>query len=338
MITMSQIAELTGVSQPTVSRVLNGNTSVNEQTARKVLECAKKYNYQPNIIAQSLTGNKMHLIAVIVTDLSNPFFAEIVKSIEQEASKLGYNIMLFNSDYNIQKEEKYLKILQQYKVDGIILVPTFCTEEYVKKIKKYELPLVSLTREMKAVDSVFISHFEAGEKVAAHLLNIGFERFVFVGGEGDEKELGYQNQLKKANIDLKKNYLHITSSNDEMYLNELVNQLKTNSFASGTGIFTFNDVEAIKILEVLKKAAIEIPKDVAVVGFDNTIFGKIVTPSLTSVSQPIHEMGKLAVERLIEKIDSPSMEDGYRHYQLEARIVTRESSVSVKINEFEKEK
>lgn len=337
MITMSQIAKLTGVSQPTVSRVLNGNTSVNEQTTKKVLECAKKHNYQPNIIAQSLTGNKMHLIAVIVTDISNPFFAEIVKSIEQEAGKLGYNIMLFNSDYKTQKEEKYLKILQQYKVDGIILVPTICTDEYVKKIRKYELPLVSVTREMESIDSVFISHLEAGKKVAQHLLNMGFEHFIFVGGEGDEKDIGFQMELKKSNILLSKNYLHIMPIDENDYLTELVSQVKKGPFVSGTGIFAFNDVEAIKILEVLKQACIEVPKEVAVVGFDNTIFGKIVTPTLTSVSQPIHELGKLAVERLVEKIDHTHKEDGYRHYQLEARIVTRASSVNIKVNEFKKD-
>ena len=123
MITMTDIARLTGVSQPTVSRVLNGNQAVNPQIRERVLACAKEHDFQPNIIAQSLVGSKTHLIGVVLTDISNSFFADLVKYLEQEARKKGYSLILFNSNYDPEQETQSLSVLQRYQVDGLIVVP-----------------------------------------------------------------------------------------------------------------------------------------------------------------------------------------------------------------------
>ena len=123
MITMTEIARLTGVSQPTVSRVLNGNQAVNPEIRERVLACAREHNFQPNVMAQSLVGSKTHLIGVILTDISNSFFADLVKYLEQEARKAGYSLILFNSNYNLEQEAESLSVMQRYRVDGLIVVP-----------------------------------------------------------------------------------------------------------------------------------------------------------------------------------------------------------------------
>lgn len=328
MITMSEIATLTGVSQPTVSRVLNGNTSVNPETARRVWDCAKKHNYQPNIIAQSLAGNKTNLIGVIVTDISNPFFAELIEEIEASAADKGYSIMLFNSDYDREREKKYMELLRRYNVDGALLVPTSNTKEAIKEYGTYDLPLVSVTLDLRNIDSVYISHIEAGQKVADHFLGMGYESFIFIGGSDDEKQEGFRSQLEAAGVDISTHYRVIKHYDNieqeiKMWLSKEFN-------TDGIGIFSFNDLMAIKTMEVLKKMKVEIPQDVALVGFDNTLFGKITTPTLTSVSQPIAEMGSKAVQRLIEKIDGIKDRGECIRYQLDTRLIVRDSTVKIK--------
>jgi len=331
MITMTEIAKLTGVSQATVSRVLNRNKSVNPEVAKKVMECAREHDFQPNIIARSLVGNKTFLIGLIVTDISNPFFAELVKAIENEAGKYGYNIMLFNSDYSKDKENKFLTLLKQYHADGVLLVPAIDTKEYIQERSRYELPLVSATMDLKKIDSVFISHFDAGVSVAKHLLSVGYESFIFVGGLDDEKENGFKSQLVENGIDMENHYLYINGKDDKDVMNQLKMQIEKECLDDGVGIFANNDVQAIKIMEMLKALNIKIPQDVALIGFDNIFLGKITNPTLTSVAQPIEELGKLSVERLLQLINGRGRnQEECARYQLETRVVIRESTVKAK--------
>lgn len=120
MITMTEIARLTGVSQPTVSRVLNGNTSVKPEVREKVLACAREHNFQPNAMARGLVGSGTKLIGVVLTDISNSFFADLEKYMEQAARKKGYSLILFNSDYDREKEKHCLDVMRRYRVDGLL--------------------------------------------------------------------------------------------------------------------------------------------------------------------------------------------------------------------------
>lgn len=328
MITMTDIAKLTGVSQSTVSRVLSGNTSVNPDVKARVLKCARENNYQPNIIARSLSGSKTYLLGVVVTDIANPFFSDIVKSIESEASKQGYSIMLFNTNYDFEKEKQYLKILKRYKVDGILIVPTGKDSDYKELIKTEKVPMVSITRDTKGMDSVFISHYDAGRKVAKHLLNLGYGNFIYYGPKFDDKEKGYKDELKENRIDLDNNYLYIDeNSNSNQRLKDYV-QKRDNT--EGIGIFAQNDVHALVVLQMLKEMNLSIPQEAALVGFDNTFISRITSPSITSIAQPINEIGKLAIERIIELINDKDSAKECLRCQLDTRVITRQSTVRVK--------
>ncbi|MFA9376342.1 MAG: LacI family DNA-binding transcriptional regulator [Lachnotalea sp.] len=329
MITMTEIAKLTGVSQATVSRVLNGNTSVNTEVKRRVLECASEHNYQPNIMAQSLVGNQTFLLGMVVTDISNPFFAELVKVIESEAAQRGYTLMLFNTNYDTKREKKYLDILKRYRADGVLLVPASEEESYIEELKQIEIPMVSVTMDLKTIDSVYISHFEAGAKVANHLLGMGFDSFIFVGGDRDEKEKGFVNELRKKDININEHYFPIIDKPDINLKDILLERLEEEEQSDGIGIFANNDVQALKVLEVLKELNVNIPQDVALVGFDNTFICKIASPALTSVAQPIEEIGKLGMERIVELIRKENQEQCVR-YQLDTRLITRASTVKKK--------
>ncbi|MDR1540807.1 MAG: LacI family transcriptional regulator [Clostridiales bacterium] len=328
MITMTEIASLTGVSQATVSRVLNGNSSVSPETAKKVLDCAKEHQYQPNFIAQSLVGNKTFLIGLVLSDISNPFFAELAKAVESEARNKKYSIILFNTDYSLEREESALEILKRYRADGLLFSPASWSPEVVEKRMQYDMPMVSVTIDMGKIDSVYVSHFEAGEKIARHFLKMGYENFIFAGGKDDDKEKGFLSGLSKDGVNLDKHYFYIDSHDDDEMKTNLAERV---CLAKNVGIFAHNDIQAVKIAEILKELKLEIPHDAALAGFDNTFLAKITTPALTSIAQPIEEMGKLAVERLMEKIDGVDKEKCVR-YQLDTRLISRGSTI--KSNKF----
>lgn len=329
MITMTEIARLTGVSQPTVSRVLNGNTSVDPQIRKKVLDCAKEHDYQPNIIAQSLVGSKTNLLGLIVTDISNPYFAEIIKAVEDEAGKEGYTLILFNSDYKMEKEEKYLELLKRYRVDGVILTPLLLSQDYIERRRKYDLPLVSITLDLKKIDSVFISHKDGGKKIGKHLLSMGYENFVFIGGMNDEKEAGYKESLENGGIDLQNHYRYIETRGDEYIKEQLKEFVSMHHQNGGVGVFSFNDVMAMKVMDTLKEMKVKIPEEVALAGFDNTYFCKYTNPTLTSVAQPVEELGRIAVQMIKKKINKTDSGKCAR-YQLDTRLVPRNTTVKVK--------
>lgn len=323
MITMSEIARLTGVSQPTVSRVLNGNTSVNPEVVKKVMACAQEHNYQPNIMARSLSGNQTFLLAVMVPNLSNPFFADLIKTIEMEAGKSGYSILIFNTDYDPDKEEKYLAVLQRYHVDGLLLAPVHANEEGLRPFRKLTIPWMIITNQAEDVDSVYISHRKAGRMVAEHLVSVGAEKFVFIGKRKDLKFIGFEESLVAKGIDTRRNLTVFWEKNREKMIELLMEFLL--EIPEKAGIFALNDMEALVVMNALMRAGIAIPEKVALAGFDNTYISRRVLPAMTSVNQPIEEMGSLAVKNLLERIQGKK-NTACCHTELEADLVVRAST------------
>lgn len=325
MITMSEIARLTGVSQPTVSRVLNGNTSVNPEVVKKVLACAEEHNYQPNIMARSLSGNQTFLLAVMIPDISNPFFADLIKTIEMEAGKAGYSIMIFNTDYDQGKEEKYLAILQQYHVDGLLLAPVHANEEGIRPFRKLTIPWMIVTNQAEDVDSVYVSHRKAGGMVAEHLVSIGVEKFVFIGKRKDRKFVGFEESLIASGIDTRQNLTVFWEKNREKMIELLIEFLQ--EIPERAGIFALNDMEALVVMNALMRAGIAVPEKVALAGFDNTYISKRLIPAMTSVNQPIDAMGSFAVKTLLERIRGKK-DTACCHTELKADLVVRASTVA----------
>jgi len=323
MITMTELAKLAGVSQPTVSRVLNGNTSVNPEVAKKVMACAKKYNYQPNMIARSLNGSKTCLLAVIVPNIANPFFADIIQRIENEAGKSGYSILIFNSDYNQEKERKYLALLQQYRVDGLLLAPVHTDEESIRPFRKLTIPWMIITNRVENVDSVYISHEKAGKMVAGHMISIGVEKYVFIGKKSDKKFIGFEKGLTDGNVNTREALTVFWEKDREKMLELMVEYLK--EIPERAGIFTTNDMDALVVMNALMGAGIAIPQKAALVGFDNTFISKQVLPGITSVNQPIDEMCTFAVNNLLKQIQGEK-QDKIQYTELTADLMIRESS------------
>lgn len=325
MITMTEIAKLTGVSQPTVSRVLNGNTAVNPKIRERVLACAREHEFQPNIIAQSLVGSRTHLIGVVLTDISNAFFADLVKYLEQEARKSGYSLILFNSNYDPEQERESLAVVQRYRVDGLIAVPVDENDlRWNTQIRRLSIPTVVITRQVEGMDCVYVSHREAGAQVVRHLWEEGYEEYLFFGTTRDVKYQGFAEELKKHDPEFEQKLTVIASKEEAAVAAAL--KVYFHQERGRTGIFAYNDRRAVQMLGILQRMGIRIPEQAGLVGFDNTYMCEYVFPRLSSMSQPNEEMAAWAMRRLIRKIEEPKRCETAENRVLKATLVCRGSS------------
>lgn len=322
MITMTEIAKLTHVSQPTVSRVLNGSQTVAPEIRERVLACAKEHDYQFNALAKGLQGSKTQLLGVLVTDISNGFFADLAKQIETEARKNGYSIILFNSDYNPQNEQEYLDVVRRYRVDGVLAVPIRETSaEWKEYVKKLDVPVVTVTRRAEGLDSVYVDHVQAGAMVASHLLERGFRRFLFIGKDYDGKYVGFRQALGKTGLG--QQAANVVYQDDVQLHRALEEWLGQNPDRGA--VFAGNDIYALRVLDALRRLDVSVPEEVGVIGFDDTDLGRYLNPRLSSVTQPIAQMAHDAVARLLERIDYPGQREVLNH-PLSAELVLREST------------
>ena len=322
MITMTEIAKLTHVSQPTVSRVLNGNQKVDPEIRERVLACAREHDYQCNALARSLQGSQTHLLGVLVTDISNSFFADLVKQIETAARKSGYSIILFNSDYNPRNEQEYLDVVRRYRVDGVLAVPIRRTcGQWSAYAKKLDMPVVAVTRRAEGLDSIYVDHQRAGAIVAEYLAQRGYERFLFIGKEDDGKYVGFRRAL--AELGLEGRSVKIVYESDGQMKDDLAAWLRQEE--AKPGVFAGNDIYALRILDAFRRLGVSVPQEAGVIGFDNTSMGQFLSPRLSSVSQPIAQMAQEAVARLIDRIERPGPGEPLSH-PLPAELVIRESA------------
>lgn len=324
MITMTEIARLTGVSQPTVSRVLNGNKAVNPEIRERVLKCAREHDFQPNVIAQSLVGSKTHLIGVVLTDISNAFFADLVKYLEQEARKEGYSLILFNSNYDPEHEKECLDVVSRYRVDGLIAVPV--DEDSVQwrsTIKRLNIPTVVITRRAVGMDSFYVAHDEAGAQVGKYLYEQGYEEYIFFGHTRDIKYQGFVDALAKRDKDFRKHLTVLASKEDTVVRDAMAEYFSRKR--GRTGIFAYNDRRAVQMMGILQQMGIQIPTQAGIVGFDNIYLCEHLYPKLSSVSQPNEEMATLAMRRLLYRIGHPE-EQKVEDHPLKAELIKRDSS------------
>ena len=323
MITMAEIARMTGVSQPTVSRALNGNPTVSPEIREKVLACAKEHDYQPNALALGMKGNKTKLLGVLMKDLSNGFFADLAKCIESEATRLGYSIILFNSDHRSERQQQCIDVLKRYKVDGLLAVPIWVDDpEWIDNVNRLKVPTVVLTVRSQNMDSVYLDHESAGQLVAKHLVQQGYTKFLFVGDPLGTKYLGFAEALQECGV--KENKYECLPYTNEKNLRQKMQEI----IAAGerAGIFTANDIFGAQVLRVLYEMNVSVPAHAGVVGFDDTLTARWLTPSLSSVRQPLEIMAQVAVQQLVNRIDGKA-EDAYIDFAYEAELIERESSV-----------
>ncbi len=325
---MKDVAERANVSITTVSHVLNKTRYVNRNLVRRVEKAVKNLGYQPNALARGLRRSETRMLGMIVPDNSNPYFAELARSIEDACFERGYSVILCNSDEDPAKETAYLSLLAEKRVDGIVFVASGNDSSGVQAFLQQKIPVVILDRELKAMksDSVVVDNRDGGYQATKHLIRGNHRRIGCICGPktltlAKERLQGYKDALSEAGLPvdptlIKNGDFHIEGGYSAVQvLLSLSNRI--------TAVFASNDLMAVGALRGISACKLRVPDDVAVVGFDNFAFAKYTEPPLTTVAQPIREMGKLATELVMARVNGEHREP--QRHLLEASLVVRGS-------------
>ncbi|GAW29434.1 LacI family DNA-binding transcriptional regulator [Carboxydocella sp. ULO1] len=316
-VTIKDVAREAGVSVSTVSRVLNNSKPVSSEIRARVLAAVNKLNFQPNSLARSLVLKKTRLIGVLVPDIANPFFPVAIAGIEEIASMYGYNILLFNTFGQIEKELQYLNILKEKQVDGIIKMSTQVTEKHEEYFASTSIPMVvtSNCTEREDVPCVVIDDVRAAYDATSYLISLGHKRIGMISGPlddsaGRDRFLGYQQAMleHKLNIDfnlLKQGNFKVESGKKAM--EEILRTVAREELP--TAIFAANDEMAIGAIGVLLDNGLRVPEDISVMGFDDIFIAPVFRPALTTVKQPIYDIGAVAARKLVKLIEGEKLSE-----------------------------
>lgn len=303
--TIYDVADKVGVSIATVSKVINDTGSMRDSTRLRVKDAMKELNYFPNVMASALMGKGTKTLGLLIPDISNPFFSEIAKEIEDRAHEKGFSVIMCSTDEDAEKEKKYIELLENQQVDGFIVSSTYKNKEILINLIKKGTPMVLLTQDDPLLDvtKVAVDDFKGGYEATMHLLKNGHRRIAVVGewGYSSNKRIqGYLNALEAFNIELDEDYVvrrYASIANGAKSLSQII--VNTN-IELPTAIFACNEQLAMGIIRAAKEKEIEIPNQLSLIGFDNTILA--TATALTTIAQPISDMGKRTVDVLTEEI------------------------------------
>lgn len=331
-ITVEDIARLAGVSKATVSRVLNQNPKgVSEETRNKVQEIINHLNYQKDPYAVNYTPSHSRTIGLILPDITNPFFSELAKAVENCSSENGYTVFLGISNQSTDKEEQYISTFIARKVDGIILTST--AKQGMNNhqlLEKYQIPCVLMDRKLSGINytaGVFADNLLAIFRACELMLKHGSRRIAFLSGPSEistakERIEGYKAALEKYGISFCKTLIkHGTYTVESGY--QAVMELEREG-QKYDGIVAANDTMALGAIRALKELSYKIPEEIEVVGFDNIDFSQMCDPPLTTIQQPTIEMGRRATELLLYAIDGGIPEK--KNIQLLPKLVVRKTT------------
>ena len=307
--TIIEIAKKAGVSTATVSRAFNNNGSIREATRRKILQIASEFNYRPNLIARGLSRKKTDTIGIILPEIVNDFFTEIVHGIDEEAYKNNNHILVSSSHSTRNDVETLLDMMGGGHVDGIILMAPLLRDDIVELVRKSKRPVVLLNvdKELKDIVSINIDNYQGAYTAVTHLISHGYKNIAMIKGpagncDAEERFRGYIDALKHNDITISKELMvsgEFKVQSGYYAFTRLINQkIKPDA------IFAANDMMAIGVYEAARSAGLNIPKDFAVVGFDDIQLGRLLYPRLTTVHVPIAELGKKAIQYLFKMIEN----------------------------------
>lgn len=330
---IKDIAEIAGVSVATVSRVINDNGRFSAETRKKVLKVIEDTGYKMNYSAKNLRMNKSFTIGILVPDISNYFFSDVVQQLEEILFAKGYSTIICNTSRSSEKELAYLRILEGKGIDGLIVISGAEEFEFDSSSAEKKIPYICIDREPKKKENtIFISsnHYQGAFESAEELIHEGCLHPIIAmhnqkSTSAKERLKGFKDALKKNSIpfNAKQHLLSIDIEHSDFEQN-LLTFLKKNPNVDG--IFSINDLIALELMLSLKKNQIDVPKKIKLIGFDDTYAGKYTTPTLSSVRQNTTLIANYAVESLLELI-SKKGELG-RQIVVPVSLILRESSTS----------
>ncbi len=327
MVKMRDVAKLANVSVATVSRVLHNPETVREPTRKKVLSVIEQLNYQPNMLARQFRRNETKIILVVVPSIMNTVFSGIIEGIEYEASKHGYRVLLGNTNRNVENEYGLVELLKQKQTDGMILLSERMDADYIKALSE-EYPLVLATAYIEGlkVPSVSIDNVSSSRDAVEHLIGLGHREIAHITGPlkfamSRGRYKGYKQALMQNNIEIRNMLVQEGDYTFESGYNQMLKIMAIEK--TPTAIFAANDDMAMGAIKAAKELGHSVPTDLAVVGFDNIGFSSKFDPALTTVAQPLFEMGQKSMNLLLLQMQGKPIVKS--QYVLECELIVRES-------------
>lgn len=328
-VTIHDVAEEADVSVATVSHVINGTRYVSPELTEDVEEAMDRLGYQRNSVARSLKTQKTHTIGLIVSDISNPFFSELLRGVEKITTSESYSLIISNTDETLEKEELYLDVLRQKQVDGFIIAPTGKNDEKLKDFMEKDLPFVFVDRKIENIPapSVLSDNVSGAKKAIEHLIEKNHNRIGVVSGLDPvtttrERIKGYREALDAHGISFDKTLVERGNSQVKGGF-EATGQL-LNLDNPPTAIFSTNNLMTIGVMQAMKQKGVKCPEEVALVGFDDFQWADTFEPTLTTVAQDPHKIGSEAAKILFSHIES-KREDG-SEVRVPTNLIIRESA------------
>ena len=330
-LTIKDIAQLSGVSYGTVSRVLNNRPGVKPETREHILKIMEQQGYQPNAIARSLVTKQSYSIAFMVPDISHPFFGGIALSVDKEAYKRGYNTVLCNTYYDLEIERKKLGFIQEKQVDGIIMKPA-C--ETVNQYSHLKIPKILVSHiDEEDTSYIDIENVAGGFMAAEHLIRCGYQKIFYIGGSKEALSVqlriqGFKKALAAYGYSVEESLIHYGDSENTIRSGYQVMDLLIAAGQIPDAVCCYNDLIALGVMQRAEESGIVPPKQLGVIGFDDGVMASLPQIRLTTIAQPVEKIGQLATEMLIQAIGN--MPENYvQKVTLRPELIVRSTTVTL---------
>ena len=303
------IAKRAGVSAMTVSRYFNQPAALSPNTRARVKAVVEEFNYIPNASARSLIVGKTDTVALVVSDLANPFFTTLAQGVESVVQARGKIMMLGNSNESAERENKYFDAMVSRRVDGVILSPAANRDNSLARFEQHDIPIVLVDRTLQSskADSVKGDSYAGGYALTKHLAEFGHRRIAFVGGpEGvsslEDRLAGFQSAIAEGELHHSVYLGHYSRASGESLTRQIFQEFGSFPF---TAVVAANNLVAVGVINILRERGLRIPDDVSVVCFEDFETAVMINPFLTIAKQPAFDIGRVAAELLFRRINDP---------------------------------
>ncbi len=332
MVTMSDVAQVAGVSQSTVSHVVNKTRRIAPETERAVAAAIDATGYVNDGIAKSLRTGKTHSIGLAISAMSNPYFGEVVHSIEKHVTDLGYSLLLTDTHDDPDRELRAVRDLLAHRPDGIILAPSADPQEALRQISRRKIATILIDRvpehldPSQPVDAIGVENTEPTAELVQHLIGLGHRRIAMVSGRPGlrttlERVDGYILGLQRAGLYVDETLIRNGHSEAEPARQAIKSLMALES--PPTALITANNQMTIGAMAALRDLGLRVPDDIALVAFDDFPWADLFHPRLTVMAQPVEELGTLAAEMLFQRLHEPDLKP--REVRLTPRLIVRDS-------------
>lgn len=336
-VSIKDVANLAGVSVSTVSRVLNNGSYVSSEKRQRIMSAVEELNFRPNYFAKALKAGVSKIIALVVPNINNPVYAYITQGVESVAREKGYNVILCNTDENIDVEREYIDLLKDRNVDGFIFATTRSDIHHIDDLISANIPTVDVMRYSMGVNAVTVDNFKIGYDATTYLAKRGHKKiFIFTGNKRvvsfKLRTDGYRQALADSGLAFDEGYELSSDMEDTGSLCRCVMDA-IEQHGVPDAIFCVNWLRAIGVYGAAKKLGLRIPEDISVFGVDDLEFTEFLNPPLTTISQPFYEMGEKAAETLIGEIAKRGNTVEMRTFMqiiMPTKIIERESVAAKK--------